>query len=267
MEHHSNNSTRDVLLFQDILTELGIKISRESLILDFGCGQGEAVYQFRKMGFKAFGADISTRFEQAQSKCMHEGLIAADERIFRAISLSTYTVPFEDNAFDFVFSNQVLEHVQDYSAALEEIRRILKPEGISLHVFPSKWRPIECHTLVPLGGILRGRTYLSLCALLGIRNSYQKHVSARHVASRNFNYLKSCTRYLSRAEINKHAISCFGNIEFVEKHYLKHSPGRGRHVYELAEALPFLTWLFSAFHMRVILFKKNPAGSALEVAA
>jgi len=267
MEHHSDSGARDIFLFQDILSELGIKMSCESLILDFGCGQGETVYQFRKMGLKAFGADISTRFEPVQGQCKREGMIAEDENIFRSISFSPYTIPFEDDTFDFVFSNQVLEHVQDYSAALEEIRRILKPEGIGLHVFPSKWRPIECHTLVPLGGVLRGRVYLALCALLGIRNSYQKQANSSQVASRNFDYLKNCTMYLSKSEIRKYASSCFGNIEFVERQYLKHSAGRGRHVYQLAEALPLLTWLFSSFHMRAILFKKKQTGSAPELVA
>jgi len=268
MEHHQgNNSEMDVLLYKNILGELGARIEPGSVILDFGCGEGEAVYQFRNLGFKAFGADPVDRFERMRSRCRQAGLIAEGEDIFREISRSPYKIPFDDNTFDFIFSNQVLEHVQDYSAALEEMKRVLKPGGISLHVFPSRWRPIECHTLVPLAGVLRGRTYLSLWAFLGVRNSYQRQAISSQVTSRNFDYLKNCTSYLSRAEIRKQVMSCFGNIAFVEKQYLKHSLGRGRQIYRLAEALPFLTSLFSQFHMRVILFKKGQSVSAGALAA
>jgi SAM-dependent methyltransferase len=42
-------------------------------------------------------------------------------------------LPFADGSFDFVFSNAVFEHFYDPAAALGEVRRVLRPGGISLH--------------------------------------------------------------------------------------------------------------------------------------
>lgn len=43
---------------------------------------------------------------------------------------------FETDSYDFVVSNDVLEHVNDPAAALREIRRVLKPGGAALLTFP-----------------------------------------------------------------------------------------------------------------------------------
>jgi SAM-dependent methyltransferase len=42
--------------------------------------------------------------------------------------------PFEDEAFDLVISFAVLEHVDEPTRAVEEISRILKPGGVSIHI-------------------------------------------------------------------------------------------------------------------------------------
>lgn len=45
-------------------------------------------------------------------------------------------LPFPDASYDFVFASHVLEHVPDDHAALREIRRILRPEGIAILAVP-----------------------------------------------------------------------------------------------------------------------------------
>ena len=70
-------------------------------------------------------------------------------------------LPFADNTFDFVFSDQVLEHVQDHNLAFAEIARVMKPGGISLHIFPARLKPTEAHVFVPLGGVMQSRWWLT----------------------------------------------------------------------------------------------------------
>jgi cyclopropane fatty-acyl-phospholipid synthase-like methyltransferase len=54
---------------KNILKEKGFDITPDSKILDFGCGAGKEVYQFRKMGYKAYGCDIKTVFDDIQKQC------------------------------------------------------------------------------------------------------------------------------------------------------------------------------------------------------
>jgi SAM-dependent methyltransferase len=50
-------------------------------------------------------------------------------------------LPFADSAFDVVFSSHVMEHVVRFDELQAEIRRVLKPDGIAVHVVPSAtWR-------------------------------------------------------------------------------------------------------------------------------
>ncbi len=45
-------------------------------------------------------------------------------------------LPFEADAYDFVFASHVLEHVREDAQALQEIRRILRPGGIAVLPVP-----------------------------------------------------------------------------------------------------------------------------------
>lgn len=54
------------------------------------------------------------------------------------LSLMSYDgeeLPFEDNKFDFILSNAVLEHVQDLEVFFRELKRVTKPGGISYHLY------------------------------------------------------------------------------------------------------------------------------------
>jgi len=45
-------------------------------------------------------------------------------------------LPFEDNAFDVVFCNHVLEHIEDDFKAMSELYRVLKPNGLGIFQIP-----------------------------------------------------------------------------------------------------------------------------------
>jgi len=223
-----------------ILRELGHALAPGARILDYGCGAGDMVDEYCAAGYDAFGCDIRL---EVQSERLRS--IAADG-----------SIPFPDSWFDFVFSDQVMEHVQDHERAFSEILRVMKPGAVSLHIFPAKWKPIENHVLAPLGGVVQARWWLRLWASLGIRNSFQKEKSAAEVAQLNSEYLSKRTNYLSRSEILKLVSPYFGAPVFAEKHMLKHSYGGARRIYPLARALPFVARLYSSFYSRVVFLRK-----------
>ncbi|HWS73293.1 MAG TPA: class I SAM-dependent methyltransferase, partial [Thermoanaerobaculia bacterium] len=50
-------------------------------------------------------------------------------------------IPFPDASFDFLFSSNVLEHVRALPELLAETKRVLRPEGVAIHIVPSAtWR-------------------------------------------------------------------------------------------------------------------------------
>src|SRR5690349_219872 len=145
MNQQETTAEKFVQTHKNILNEMGFSLPQDAKILDFGCGAGKEVYQFRKMGYKAYGCDIKNVFGDIQKQCEKEKLVCPGESIFSVIDMNNYRIPFADQSFDYVFSNQVFEHVQNYSEALSEIHRVLKPGGCSLHFFPARYRPVEAH--------------------------------------------------------------------------------------------------------------------------
>ena len=52
------------------------------------------------------------------------------------VLMDVQNIPFEDNTFDVVFCNHVLEHVTDDGKAMSELYRILKPSGLGIFQVP-----------------------------------------------------------------------------------------------------------------------------------
>lgn len=47
-------------------------------------------------------------------------------------------LPFQDNSFDVVFCNHVLEHIEDDSKAMSELFRVMKPGGLGIFQVPQE---------------------------------------------------------------------------------------------------------------------------------
>jgi SAM-dependent methyltransferase len=113
-------------------------------ILDYGCGAGQIVALMRAKNLNAFGCE--TFYEGGDTRDQ----VPADLMGTYVLAMTNGQIPFPDNTFDLVLSNQVLEHVEDLDAVLSEIARVLKPGASVLSVFPHRevWR--EGHCGIPL---------------------------------------------------------------------------------------------------------------------
>src|SRR3546814_10663790 len=62
------------------------------------------------------------------------------------------TLPYSNDTFDIVVSNHVIEHVGNADAQrhhLDEIRRVLAPDGVVYFAAPNRWRLVEPHFRLP----------------------------------------------------------------------------------------------------------------------
>jgi ubiquinone/menaquinone biosynthesis C-methylase UbiE len=99
-------------------------VRRGSSLLDLGCGEGLLALLKRKDVYLA-GIDLSPELVEMASR---NGYDAA--RVGQLTEL-----PFEDDSFDYVVSLDVFGHVDfaDKDALLAEIKRVLRPDGVTMH--------------------------------------------------------------------------------------------------------------------------------------
>ena len=171
-----------------VLNTLGVELPKSAKILDFGCGAGRTMRSLRALGYaNTFGYDVGDG----------RNLLSNDREHIRVGSLLDLRLPYEDNTFDLVTSDQVFEHVQDQVRVFQELWRITKPGGHGLHVIPARYMPIEGHIFVPFGGVIQHRWWYKLWAALGIRNKHQVGLSADEVADHNAFFVTDATRYVA----------------------------------------------------------------------
>lgn len=109
-----------------VLSGLDLKGKR---ILDFGCGAGGIALHIAKTYRPAqiVGYDVEQPvIERACAAAAAEGLSA----VARFISSPPGRLPFDDGAFDVVFSKDAMIHVPDKEALFAELYRVLKPGGV-----------------------------------------------------------------------------------------------------------------------------------------
>jgi SAM-dependent methyltransferase len=99
-----------------------------SSVLEVGCGSGGyALHLAEKVGCRLVGLDINALgVSNANQLALARGL--ASETRFEQCDASK-NLPFDDDTFDAVFSNDVLCHLTGRPKVLGEMFRILKPGG------------------------------------------------------------------------------------------------------------------------------------------
>jgi len=111
-----------------VLTEIKSEKPKGGIILEIGAGTG---WQAKKMAGNGYHVEAIDIADSAYS--IH--------RICPIINYDGNYIPFPCNHFDVVFSSNVLEHIPHVSEFQIEIKRVLKPDGIAVHVLPSaSWR-------------------------------------------------------------------------------------------------------------------------------
>jgi SAM-dependent methyltransferase len=113
------------------------------VLLDLGCGFGRHAYEAARRGARVIAFD----YAEAELKEVRNTFGAmATAREVGAASLAGAVqgdgalLPFADGAFDRIIASEVLEHIDDDRAALDELARVLRPGGTIAVTVPA-WLP------------------------------------------------------------------------------------------------------------------------------
>lgn len=194
-------------------------------ILEAGCGKGDllaflaagmAVFH-PDLHFEIYGMDVhdyGTRGEESLSETLgnlkaHQPQLPWELRVIMISVQDPW--PFQDEFFDVVISNQVMEHVENPGIFIGEARRVLRPGGFSAHLFPLKHCIWEDHVKLPMAHRITNQDMLEaaiyILSALGIgkyRKGRKKNGINLIAYSRKYaDYLINCTHYLTQHEAMK----------------------------------------------------------------
>jgi SAM-dependent methyltransferase len=138
-------------------------------ILDNGTGLGtylEAIGRANPAGVRV-GLEIE-----------HERAVSALARADAIVLGVGEQLPFADNSFDLILSNEVIEHVTDDRASVAEMARVARPGGRVVIFAPNRWYPVEQHGVYWRGEYHFGNKPLVNYLPNPLRNRLAPHVRA-----------------------------------------------------------------------------------------
>ncbi len=118
-----------------------LEIEEGDRVLDLGCGRGFFMNLTSTIfpGCDLLGVELDPSL-----------LAVARRRVARArvVSANAYHLPFPDNSFDKVIFTEVLEHIPDDAAAMDEVVRVMAPGALLALTtphdnYPLLWDPIN----------------------------------------------------------------------------------------------------------------------------
>lgn len=112
----------------DVIAEMILKTPKIRKVLDAGCGEGHLLSKLSAY-IQGYGIDFDERFiRAARKRCPYANFKKED----------ITNMKFRDNVFDVVVCTEVIEHIENPEKAIEEMKRVLKPDGILIISFPNE---------------------------------------------------------------------------------------------------------------------------------
>jgi SAM-dependent methyltransferase len=99
-------------------------------LLDAGCGRGEHLREFQKLGYQVKGVDLSGEVKELLKDIEVE-----------IVNIETEPLPYRDSSFDVVFNKSLIEHLNNPENFMREAHRVLKPGGRLITMTPD-WESI-----------------------------------------------------------------------------------------------------------------------------
>ncbi|WP_130806427.1 class I SAM-dependent methyltransferase [Senegalia massiliensis] len=93
-------------------------------VLDIGCGTGNFSIRLKELGCEVIGIDISDEMLNIARKKAKEKNLDIE-----FLNMDIYNLEFDNESFDAAFSMAAFEFIKDTKKAMDEIFRVVKPNG------------------------------------------------------------------------------------------------------------------------------------------
>jgi len=124
-------------------------------LLEIGSGFGVSLaIMLKRFGVDAYGIEPASEGFDASNACARKVLVANQLDPARIIDAVGEAIPYPNETFDVVYSNNVLEHTADPAKVLCEAIRVLKVGGKLFVEVPNYLSYYEGHYLIPQPPIL-----------------------------------------------------------------------------------------------------------------
>lgn len=133
---------------------------RGKTILEVGVGAGTDHLQWARAGCKCHGVDLTDAAIETTRD--HLALYGLESELRR---VDAESLPYEDDRFDLIYSWGVIHHSTHPERLIQEIHRVLKPEGTFLGMMYNRHSMTALRFWVRFG-LLRGRPWRSLTDII-----------------------------------------------------------------------------------------------------
>jgi len=136
---YARTRQKDMQQFRDEAKAVAEHLSPGSRVLEVAPGPGFFAIELAKLGdFVIAGLDISQTFVEMAAANAHNAGVKIDFQLGNAA-----TMPFADESFDFIYCSAAFKNFSEPVKALDEMYRVLRPDGEALIVDLNKQVSME----------------------------------------------------------------------------------------------------------------------------
>lgn len=127
-------------------------------ILENGCGRGDFINAFKRLGLQCYATDISLNASEM-----------LEDILFEKVNLENDRLPYEDDCFDIIFTKSVIEHIYKPDNFISECYRVLKPGGriiimtpdwqTTMHIFYDDFTHVHPYNEIAINDLLQIYNY------------------------------------------------------------------------------------------------------------
>lgn len=109
---------------------------KKKTLLDIATGRGYVAIEMAKLGMRVIACDLSSQAIQNLRKYKKKFSL----KNLQLLECPAEEIPLANKSVDFIVANSILEHIPDEKRAIDQWKRLLKPDGKMFIAVPLKFR-------------------------------------------------------------------------------------------------------------------------------